>query len=185
MSAYRLRVRIGGAEFEAEGEEAIVRQEFADWKELVGVTPATAQAAAGAAEAGGSRSADILSKAAPTNGAGLNAEELRKLLSNDEARKLISLKFLPQGDDRASTAMLLILLGYKKLTGTDEVAVTQLKSALAQSGLVIDRVDRDAATPLLGELVLKGGKAKGGRYKLTNSGVLRAESEARKLLEQI
>ena len=36
-----------------------------------------------------------------------------------------------------------------------------------------------------GGLVLKGGKAKGGTYALTNTGQARAEQEYRQLLEQM
>lgn len=186
MEQYRLRVRVGSTEFEAEGHEDIVHRDYEAWKELLDQVPAAVVTEAPAG-------IDLPRSVTPPpssigNGKGesLEVEQLQALFSHDTARGTVSLKYLPQGNDREATAMLLLLLGYSRFSGTNEVAVTQLKTALVQSGLNVERIDRDAAAPLIKEqLVLKGGKAKGGRYKLTNTGMARAEAEARKLLEQI
>jgi hypothetical protein len=65
---------------------------------------------------------------------------------------------------------MLILLGYKLLKQQDEVLVTTLKDAMEKTGFNIDRVDRLTDSYIDKGLILKGGKGKGGKYSLTNSG---------------
>lgn len=55
----------------------------------------------------------------------------------------------------------------------------------AISGLTIDRLDRAIVRHKASGFVLKGGKGKGGTYRLTNTGAARAEDMARILFEQL
>ena len=179
MITYKLRVRLGDAEFEAEGPEDSVRREYEEWKRLraAAATPAVVRQASDAAPDG------IANTQVPERTGTLSDDQFHALFMFDDAKNLVTMRFVPQGEARASTAMLLILLGYRRLMSLDEVPVTLVKAALERSGLNVDRVDRDAAPDLLKEsLVLKGGKGKGGRYGLTNLGVARAEAEAIRLL---
>jgi len=179
MTTYRLRVKLGEAEFEAEGPEEAVRREFEDWKAFAATAPSPSVVEVPHIEA------PLSPVEAPENPLALEPDQLRTLFIRDEARNLVSLRFLPQGDDRASKAMLLILLGYKRILAAEEVPVTLVKASLELSGINLERVDRDAAPPLLQQnLILKGGKGKGGRYALTNLGVATAEADAIRILRQ-
>jgi len=179
MITYKLKVKLGDAEFEAEGPEDSVRREYEEWKRLrtAAATPAAVPQASDAAPEG------VTNTQVPERTRALPDDQIHALFIFDDAKNLVTLRFVPQGEARASTAMLLILLGYRRLASVDEVPVTLVKAALQRSGLNVDRVDRDAAPDLLKEnLVLKGGKGKGWRYGLNNLGVARAEAEAIRLL---
>ena len=106
-------------------------------------------------------------------------------MDDSYGRKAVTLRLLPQGEDREWVALLLLLWGFKRKFGEERIRVTVLKDVLERSGLTIDRVDRVADKPQRNGLLLKGGKAKGGTYALTNTGQARAEQEFKQLLEQM
>jgi hypothetical protein len=87
---------------------------------------------------------------------------------------MLSLRILPRSDDRYTDALLLVVLGYKIIKGTDEIMVTQLKPAMRQSGCMVERIDQAAAKYVRQGYLNKGGMGKGGRYSLTNSGIEKA-----------
>jgi hypothetical protein len=53
--------------------------------------------------------------------------------------------------------------------------VTKLTEAMALSGLKVVRVDRAIDPHTTAGLVLKSGRGKGGKYRLSNTGLQRAE----------
>ncbi len=105
----------------------------------------------------------------------------RAWLRHDPQARTVSLKVRPEGAHRQADAALLVLLGHRELRGEEEVAVTRLTEALRQSGCPVARLDRVLAGYLKERLVLKAGQGKGGRYRLTNQGVKRAEELAAQL----
>ncbi len=160
MEPYKLNIKVGPHEFHGEGAEESVRRDFEEWKSLI----STAEAS----KAGTNK----FTNTAPEAGAGeIDQQQLSKLFINDEKKSLVSLKLLPQTDDRDGDALLLILLGFKLIRQQEEVSVTDLTPALKQSGCTGDRVDRIASRALSQNLLHKGGRAKGSRYSLTNSGI--------------
>ena len=105
---------------------------------------------------------------------------------NRNGKPLVTLRYPPQGNNRAEVALVLLLFGFRELAKQEEVPVMTLKDALEQSGLRIERVDRTAYLPIKEGLVLKGGKkGPGGSYRLTNAGLTRAVADLRELLQQI
>src|SRR5947208_653202 len=106
MENYKLRVRIGNAEFEAEGAEATVKEQFTEFQKLVG-NPA-AHGIMSSTDSSGARSEG--DSGSPPVHAAYDA-----LYDVEERgrRKYIKLRFLPTGERRDVAALLLVLLGYK------------------------------------------------------------------------
>ncbi len=192
MDTYRLRVKIADHEFEAEGLKEDVRKDFEAFLDRVKEATGAPSVAKTDIDAAILKAYEEKTKLTNLQVPRLQRspedplpEELKALFGHDTRRKLISLRFPTQGDNRVQNALLLILYGFKRFEGKDEVLVTQLKDALEQSGLSIDRMDRIAMPLVRDGLVLKGGKAKGGKYRLTNLGIPKAEEVAKLLAEQI
>jgi hypothetical protein len=181
MDTYKLKIKIGTAEFEAEGPEETVKQQFEEFKKLLDHP----HARAGAKTTSGNGSSESEAPAAGAGGGDLAGLERLFADADRAGKKSVSLRFLPQGDDREATAILLLLLGHERLVGDQRMRVTALKEALEKSGLTLARVDRIADKPLRRGLLMKGGKAKGGTYTLSNTGRARAMEEVQRMLEQM
>jgi len=187
VDAYKLRVKIGAAEFEAEGAEDTVKAQFEEWKSLLAVpTGPQAQALVPPASAENGANQQVATFTAEQTGADV-PQGFERLFAVDDknSKKAVTLRLLPQGEDRDSAALLLLLWGFKRKFGEDRIRVTLLKEVLERSGLTVGRVDRLADKAQRNGLVLKGGKAKGSTYALTNTGQARAEQEFKQLLEQM
>jgi hypothetical protein len=165
---YKLQLKIGPNEFFAEGPLDIVKRDFDLWKAMIGELPVAPPA-----------SVDEKSKQLLL-GSGDNAPPLRehadRLYSYDEKQAIVTLRILPRSEDRNAEALVLLLLGFRTFMNMDEVPVTLLRSALRQSGCTVDRVDQVAGRFVRKGFVNKGGRAKGGRYSLTNSGLEKART---------
>ena len=173
METYKLHIKVGPHEFQGEGPEETVKKNFEDWKSMIatiGAEPVERSSSALAAN--------------PGNGAfaGLQDIQAGRLFLLDDKKGLVTLRILPRGEDRDADAVLLILLGFRRLRDQVEIPVTQLKPSLKQSGCNVDRVDAVVARYLRKGLLNKGGSGKGGRYSLTNSGTQKANSIALGLL---
>lgn len=170
METHRLKIKIGQHEFEAEGPPEAVNAQFEAWKDLISALPSTGQFD----QSGGG-------PAAPPNPESAKPPvELPGIFEHDRKKNLISLRVHPRGDHRFADALLLIMYAYK-LLDQDEVMVGRLKEAMALTGLRLERVDRTMEPHLRANLVLKGGTGKGGKYRLTNMGIQRAEVLVREL----
>ena len=82
-------------------------------------------------------------------------------------------------------AVVLLLYGCRVLRHEEEVAVTKLAESARISGFTVGRVDRAVAPHVRSGYVLKGGRGKGGKYRLTNTGLGYAKRLADDLLETI
>ena|SRR6266446_1783473 len=180
MDAYKLRVKIGAAEFDAEGPEEAVKAQFEQFKTLLDSVPPTGPQVQPAPTGNGSGQSTAEQTADVPQG-------FERLFAVDakNGKNTVTLRLLPQGEDRDWVALLLLLWGFKRKFGEDRVPVTTLKEVLERSGVTVGRVDRVADKPQRGGLVLKGGRAKGGTYALTNTGQARAEQEYKQLVEQM
>jgi hypothetical protein len=179
MDTYKLRIKIGNHEFEAEGPVEVVKEQFESWKGLLGLSPAKGTDSPAAALSGNSvtRITEIHTPEGITTPL--------DVFDHDDKRKLVTLRVHPTSEDRDADAALLVLYGYKEIEAKDEVPVTKLKDALEVSGLRPDRVDRTLAPHMREGLILKAGRGKGGKYRLTNTGYARAQQMVYELFEKM
>lgn len=172
MDTYKLRVKIGDFEFDAEGPEDSVKQQFEAFKEIV------LQAAPKAEKKEERQEGDVEHK--PLT----NTIPLDKIIQYDSATGDIILTALPQGDYQEAKAVLLLLLGYKLNKNEENVLVTDLMNGLRRSGCPVGRLDR-ALAPYSGTYVFKTGIGKGGRYRLTLQGTKEAFNIGQEILKLV
>ena len=171
---FKLRVKLAGHEFEAEGTADLVIGHFEAFRTLVmriGVAAKTVSAGqegrAAVSEAG---------RAKPNE-----AVQVPPFIRIDQQTNALSLCVLPSGGNPSGDAALLLLLGHKRIHGKDDVPVTDLTEALKQSGCPVRRLDRALSVHLRDHSVVKSGRGKGGRYRLTNLGIKKAHIIATQL----
>lgn len=189
METTRLKVKVGVHEFDAEGPPDQVTAQFNAWKELISASQDTVGRLT--AETNHNRRTitlpvDAIEEVKTRDGRTAPWD----IFGGDEDKDLMTLKVHPPASDtRDADAILLIMYGYRKCgndgQGMAEVPVTKLKESLDVSGLRVQRIDRAVAPYLRAGYLLKSGRAKGGIYRLTNTGYTKAEDLARRLFEQL
>ncbi|HVN75135.1 MAG TPA: hypothetical protein VMT19_02375, partial [Thermoanaerobaculaceae bacterium] len=96
-------------------------------------------------------------------------------------KKMVSLRVLPKGQRVAADTIILLLYGYQKLKGMQEVVSGVLLASAKQSGTTLDRIDRTIAVHT--DKVHSGGQKRGKRYMLNNQGLLYAEGLLREMFK--
>lgn len=166
-SPYRLKVKVAGHEFEAEGDPETVQSQFAEFKEMISNLSPQREA----------RSASEPVKEAPTNGGALAIEKIMKL---DD--RVVSLT----AHTRSSRdAIMMILLGQKTLRGNELVTGAELADGLRISGHNIPRVDYTANKLIDDGYVVRIGAHRGTKYRLTNTGIQKANELAKEIIELV
>ncbi|HMO83654.1 MAG TPA: hypothetical protein PKC18_01905 [Lacipirellulaceae bacterium] len=160
LSAYRLKVRVGESEFEAEGPEETVKSQFEMFLTAV------------------SAGKNGKSSASPRTGEGsddLMSDGTWGRFYKLEGEFDVSLKVLPSTDNSNADALVLLLYGYLMLRKVDTVGSTDLLAMAKKSGLRIDRIDRNIPVAF-GRYLNRGGTRKGCRYSLNNQGQMYAQN---------
>lgn len=166
MDSYRIKVKIGEHEFEAEGSPELVKSQFEDFKQIIGNAPRQTAA-------GGAKQQKPPGEPA-TNGGELQLEKISKV----EGR-VVSLTIKPEAE---SVAAMLIMLGQRTYRANETVTASEIKDGLEQSGYHPNRIDR-LMQPLADEgSVVRIGERKGARYRFTNQGLAKAQGAARDIL---
>jgi len=163
----RLRVKLGNAEFEAEGDADSVKQQFAEFMLAI--------ASGGAGKKPVDVKADVEGQIAQCEP---QPKSLDKIFKTGE---LISLLALPKTDAPSADALLLLIYGFEKLKGESTVGGNALMQAARQSGVPIPRVDRVIAAR--DEFYNAAGAKKGRRYSLNNKGSQHVERMIAELLD--
>ncbi|MGA2859059.1 MAG: hypothetical protein ABSE40_19490 [Candidatus Sulfotelmatobacter sp.] len=170
MENYRIKVKIGEHEFEAEGPAEIVQGQFETFKQLIASQPQrinTTEKTSKQEESGAS-------------GASGNGELQLDRICRVEGR-IVSLTVKPE---EASAAML-IMLGQKTFRDNETVTSSEIKDGLEHSGYRPGRIDR-IMQPLADEgSVIRIGQRKGTRYRFTNPGTAKAKVIAKTAIEQV
>jgi hypothetical protein len=163
---YRLKTRLpNGAEFEAEGTEAVVQALFDKFLEASrGASPAPVKPIRIADEESGDNRAIVEEPQI--------SPFLNRIVTKDKASE-ISLTALPKTQNRDADALLILLYGFQEILGRHAVTGVALKKAAKQSGIQLLRVDRLLGP--YGDLVNVAGFKKGRRYGLNNQGVRKAQ----------
>ena len=151
-ATFKLELKLTtGAEFRAEGPEALVSRYFERFLEVVGSgTPANAASSA----------------------AGGDTRALRRLFAIDH-QGVVSLREPPSGSTPADT-LVLLLYGALRLRRERVLSAPRLMKAAHQSGIYANRLDRIAAAHAA--LLTADGAGKARRYALNDAGVQHAET---------
>jgi len=173
MADYRLKIKLGDHEFEAEGEADVVQAQFAMFKELVASVPVKAAKPV----------VDTLPP--PVDGNGEPAENGDRIAGLDKIMKIegrvVSLTVRAANPDEG---VLLMLLGQRQYRGNNAVTGSEIVDGLTLSGQRFNRIDRviNKLSSDSSGLVITVGQGKGRRYRLTNAGVAAAQGVAQRLI---
>src|SRR5689334_8550627 len=174
MADYRLKIKIGDHEFEAEGAADVVQSQFEMFKELILRAPTPPP--------------EHREKKAPMDGqangngvdggsGGANGLDLEKIMRADGPVIALTVRA-----DSATDAVLLLMLGQRQFRSNDSVTGAELAEGLRESGY--PNVRGDHVTNRLanqGEVITIGAH-RSRRYRMTNAGVARAQEIARNLI---
>lgn len=181
---YKLQVKIGAAEFTAEGPEDTVREAFRLFVETAtkaaASSPQQSSVRGGTFAAAGSGSANGTTGTPPNGAALLPRETLDQLFKMDG--NVISLRHNPPTANKIADAAVVILYAYKAINGVDEVPVMRLNEGVRRSGLNLERLDREIGPNA--HLIRKGGQRAGARFSLNNQGIKQAEAWIQEWTEQ-
>jgi hypothetical protein len=169
MEPYRLKLKVGNHEFDAEGPVEAVQSQFEAWKELIAIAPRQKDDT----PASGGQQEKIADGDSPTL-------PLDKIMRIEE--RIISLTAPPE---LAPEAALLILFGQRQFRSNESVTGNEMMSGLQQSGFRMARVDRILDNLASDGLVIRSGQHRGTRYRLSNTGLTRAQGIARDVLARI
>lgn len=174
---YRLKIKIGNFEFEAEGPPDAVREQFQSFKELVAMCPPAAEPKA--QETPVDSSLPPLLPPAPTDMASIDSS-LDKIMRLDN--RIVSLTVRPTSPEEAT---LLLLYGQKVKRQNDSVTGYEILTGFETTGLGSPRVDR-----LMDKLSQDGdaiviGERRAKRYRLTNAGLIKARQIAAKFIASV
>ncbi len=166
----KFHTTVGSNVFELEGPSSVVMAAYDKWLAVV-------------KDLKGTQTQDE-PRSEPTRTGGIVVTDVQvaRLYVTDQDRKVVSLKHLPSDSPtRASEAAMLLLFGFKKMLGIDDVLVTRLIAGLRTSGIHVNRLD--GIMEQNQAWVRKGGSRIGGRYTLNNQGLIQAEALVKKFLE--
>jgi hypothetical protein len=167
METYRLKIKIGDHEFEAEGPVDVVQAQFAAFRDLIAAIPSKAQ--------------QPVSVERPSDSvASLPHLPLEKIMKVEGRVVSLTAKC-----ETVQEAVLLILLGQMEFRSNQEVTGAELMDGLKQSGYMLPRVDKvlDALSAEGSAITL--GINRGRRYRLSNQGHSQALLIAREVLTTI
>ncbi len=106
---------------------------------------------------------------------------LETIFDNDQPSSILVFRTPPPNNEPLPNWVLLLLLGYRELRQTKDVSATVLIQALQQASHQVPRLDRMLHAYLTERFLMKGGRGKGGFYRLTGHGVDKACEKAREL----
>lgn len=170
---FKLRTKIGGAEFEAEGPEESVREQFRMFMDAVTAAPVSPPRPAG----NGANSDPPTPSPTDTP---ITEEMLARVFAIDQNENVV-VQRLPQSDNRNADSVLLILYGYLVRRQMHDVPAGQLIESLRVSGISLNRLDRVMES--VPGSIHRGGSRKGSRYALNMPGRNRAEELIRLLTQ--
>ena len=176
INLIKLRVRAGEWEFEAEGEQKTVIQQFEKFQDLVKEWIATFP---------GKEEAPVRPQQTQVLHSSQNQDlplpSLNRILETDPHSSILLCRIPPPGKGSEAKLVLLLLLGYLEIRGVTEVSVLALKQAIKQSLHPVLRLDRVLHNYIRDRFVTKIGRGKGGRYRLTPLGIKKAVTIAEEL----
>jgi hypothetical protein len=173
--SYRLKIKVGPHEFEAEGAPEDVRDQFQAFKEMISTMPSSVMPNTYAAAVPEQIKADPTPERSDV---AINEVSLAKIMRSDG--RTVSLTVRPKSLD---DGILLILYGQKVLRQSDSVTGGEVLDGLKSTGgLVFGRIDRVMEKIGKDGDIIITGENRGKRYRMTNAGVSKARQLASDLL---
>ena len=162
-ATHRIKIKIGDAEFEAEGPSELVKQQYSAFLEAVSKRPQATTPTHGTPK--------------PSLTKDATSEELSLVFQ--QGKDGISLLRTPRTDNPKADALIVLLYGFQKLQDERYVGAPTLLKAAVASGLGLDRLDRTIEAR--SAWIHATGNRKGKRYTLTNPGIV----EAKKMVDAL
>ena len=187
MDVFKLRLKIGINEFEAEGSQEFVEKEREVFLEGIDANEQGEEPHPEEHEENppGSDAAGQTAPAAPGKDPPVSTADMAKLAHQDKSRKdLITLTALPQeSESQKQDALLLLLLAHRVIRNVENVKATDVLNGMKQSGIAVSEIS--GLVDKISTLVLRTGVRKGTKYRLSNPGVQKAKSVATTLLSHV
>jgi hypothetical protein len=172
---YRLKIKVGQHEFEAEGSPVDVREQFQAFKEMIAGVPLIADPSPQTSPA---QDQNRTETPADKQDVPLSELPLAKIMKVDG--RTVSLTIRPKTLD---DGILLILLGQKALRQNDSVTGSEIIDGLKTTGgLSFGRIDRVMEKIGKDGDIIVTGENRGKRYRMTNAGVTKTRQIANELL---
>lgn len=182
----RVKIKIGNAEFEAEGNPDDVQRQYEAFMEVVGKSGAQLAPVVSPAPLAFSPPASAMGAGAATGTvrfegipSGVDDDLLARVFRRDG--DALSLLALPTTDEAKADTLIALLYGFQRLLGRSNTNGYVLIRAARQSGVDIPRVDTTIAKR--SEFVLAAGAKRGRVYSLNNRGMAYAEDLLRRMVE--
>lgn len=173
-AAHKLRIKIGSAEFEAEGSQETVQQQYADFLKAITVQPQVRGTAQHNLTRQQDPPVDGEQPQPPSIHSNVDDSIMARVFARDR-RSGLSLSVLPRTANKVADSLVLLLYGYAVLLGQNDVTGMSLMASAQQSGVPTPRVDKVLLSADYRELVTKAGFKRGSKYGLNNRGMARAE----------
>lgn len=177
-ATHRLKIKIGNNEFEAEGTPEVVQQQFDAFKELFShAASVPSQKSPQPTE----RSADEKITPESPSDVSANVKSLSKIMRVQG--RIVSLTVRPKS---VFDAILVVLHGQKELRQNDSVTGAEIRGGItATGGFGASRVDRLLEALAEDSEVIVIGVHRAKRYRLTNTGHVRALQIASDLIAMV
>ena len=187
MDVFKLRLKIGINEFEAEGSQEYVQNERQVFLESITANEQEEEPdpeERGSNAATGSNSAGQTPPTPPKDSV-MSPTDMARLAHQDKSDKdLIVLTALPQdGESQKQDALVLLLLAHRVIRNVENVKATDALNGMKRSGIAVSEIS--GLVDKIPTLVLKTGVRKGTKYRLSTPGVQKAAAVATALLSQV
>lgn len=180
MEPFRLKMKVGSHEFEAEGDQETVERQLLEWKALILAVPAAVPVAVPVAVTVPVTPSPAAPATPPAQT--LLGTVLGKVFKQED--RIVTLTALPTGPQAEADASLLLLLGYRDLTQEELVTGGRILQGLQRSGMSVQRADR-VFGDYMDRFVIRVGVHRAVRYRLTNQGMLKAQELAKELAQMV
>ena len=175
METHRIKIKIGDAEFEAEGKPELVKSQFEGFLAVVGHRPTV--------------SVKPQEQVTPHTGKNASSGQVKRHGKIDEATlsrvfKMddpLSLMATPDTDNPEADAILVLIYAHTEMNGNPDVTSGALLKSMAKTGLNVKRMSQTIEARR--ELIRSVGIKKGTRHSLNNRGIAESEKLIRAMVE--
>ena len=173
-ATHRIKVKLGLNEFEAEGKQELVKQQYADFLEAVKQTSISAPIAPPPTQP---------KPNTPTEenvwvGSKIPTAILDRIFRKGDPLSLLA---TPRSEKANADSLLVLIYGLTELKGEQAVTGTTLRKSASKSGVNVNRIGETLNAHA--DLIQAGGERKGRRYSLNNRGIAEAERIIKGMVE--